>query len=190
MIDQKFKEECKNYNQFEIDTVFVTACMNGNLDRIKYLFNSSDINFHPNINVDKEMALRAACMNGHLEVVKYLVTSEDLKKHANICFDKGTPLAVAAINNNLHIVKYFLETPQFKKNRKYMNEDTAFMAAYNKNHLDIISYFIYERNIKKPKFEIGTINKDVNTMFDKRDLKNSLDVELSEKNVKNNKVKL
>jgi ankyrin repeat protein len=195
MINEKFLEESKKYDQDEINVAFQSACLNGDLGRVEYLCTSPQLKFHAEIHCDKEMGLRAACMNGHLSIVEFLTSSSKLKDHADISYDDGTPLAVASLNNNLSIVKYILESPQFKKQNKKSHEDRAFLAACKNGHLNVVYYFIYERNIKKLAENIFLRNiiehiKEIDKMFNQRELKASLEKELACTPSKKPKIKL
>jgi ankyrin repeat protein len=195
MIMEKFLEESKNYDQVEIDVAFQSACLNGDVEKVKYLLTSPQLKFHPDIHMDKEFGLRAACMNGHLNVIKFLTTSPELKEHSDITYDNETPLSVASLNNHLNIVKFFLESPILKKYSKKINEQIAFVAACEKNNLDIVKYFIYERDIKPPTNNILTRSrihsiKEIDKMFEQRALKKSLEKDLTPNNTKTSKLKL
>lgn len=190
MISDEFRTECRNYNQQQINLCFESACVENNLDKIKYLLTSPELEFHADIHTNKEHGLRTACMNGNLEIVKFLTSSSNLNEHADIGFSEGTPLTIAANYNHLKIIQYLLESPQLKIKRKNLYEEKAFEAASKKGYLDIVSYFIFERNIKKKIRVYIPFSEEVKKMFERRELKESLEAELSIASNKTKRIKL
>lgn len=87
-----------------INFEFRWACQNGDLDKVKYLLTSTDINVHADIHAQDDYGFRLACANGHLEVVKYLLTSPELKEYADI--HKG--FRCACINGGFKILNFFV----------------------------------------------------------------------------------
>ena len=91
------------------------------------------------------------------------------------------------------IVQYFLESPILKNYEGKLNEDKAFLTACENSNLDIAAYFIYERSVKNStksnvlRSRIPCI-REVDKMFAQRELKESLEFELSSSPSKSNRI--
>lgn len=88
------------------------------------------------------------CSSGDLNAAKYLLTSSDLKEKADL----------------------------------HNNDDWSFLWAYKNEHLEILRFLIFDMNIEKTnnikKFLRNEPNKDVEKMFELRELKEQLNIEL------------
>ncbi len=127
-------------SQVELDQALISACLNDNIDEIKYLLTSKDIKLNANIHADEDFLLRTACRSGNLELIKYYLTSPELKEHANIHAKSNNVFNFACYSNQLDILRYILTSPELKE---HANLDIAgFANACGEGHLDLVKYLL------------------------------------------------
>lgn len=144
----------------DLYNVFLDACYNKNLTKIKNLVEKRNLDIHSmndygfrnackrgylnvvkllveeydtNIHVMNEYGFRWSCEKGHVEVVKYLV-----EKGADIhaCNEEG--FQQACYNGHLSIVKYLVE----KGADIYLNNEYGLRYACYNGHLNIVKYLV------------------------------------------------
>jgi len=131
--------------QRQLDEELIEACKVGDLEKIKYLLTSADIDDRANINPQTwHTPLGEACWNGHLEIVKFLLTSPDLKVHADMFDSDSRSLVYAAYNGHLDIVKYLLTSSDLEQyiNINEREEDRVLDTACSNNHLKIVRFLM------------------------------------------------
>lgn len=115
----------KNKNEQELNEALLISCRCGNLEEVKFLLTSNDLNIHASPRSFDHAGLSMACSGGHLEVVKYLLTSSELKQHADLHANENdyihTPFVNAASTNQLNILYYFILELNIEK-RKYIDD--------------------------------------------------------------------
>lgn len=136
----------KNLNESELNVALMTSCRCGNLEEVKYILTSPELEFHANPQSFSHTAFNLACSQGYLEVVQYMLTSPELKVHANIHANKHdyihTPFVNAACKNQSHILYYFILELNIEK-RKYMDDyfqyapDSKFESLFEIRDLNI-----------------------------------------------------
>jgi phage pi2 protein 07 len=101
----------------------------------------------------------------------------------------------AIIGNRMEIVKYLLFSPELTEHINIHDyKDKAFETALRAQKMDILEYFIFDLNIQKTEYIEDYIYEfskwEVEDMFNRRELKTSLDNELSvnDNNIKKNKL--
>ena len=90
-----------------METKFIEFCKNGDLDSIKQLINSHEINIH----AKDEEGFRWACENGHKHIVEYLINlykRDNKYAIVNIHANDEYGFRWACMNGHKHIVKYLL----------------------------------------------------------------------------------
>src|SRR5574343_2070294 len=118
-------KDYNNLTQGELNYKFIIACIDGNLDIVKYLLTSHDLRDHVNNIIIYNYGFMLACTNGHLEIVKYLLTSPELKEHANIHTSNDEGFKNACISNHIDVIKFLIfdmdieKTNTVKKILKY-----------------------------------------------------------------------
>lgn len=163
---QNFYEEFKNKTNYEINNAFLKECMNGNLEKIKYLLNSPELEFNASTDVyDSETdntGYLFACRYGHLDIVKYLLTSPELKYHCSIHSENRTSdtgVQIACNYGHLDILKYLLTSPDLKEHCNISdNEYWALSLACEHGHLNIVKYLISSSELKDEKNLIEITN--------------------------------
>jgi len=148
--------------------------------------------FNGLIQKDLNEKLIDACKDGELDKVKYLLTSPELKIHADIHDKLDSPLNLAVFANKIDVVKYLLTSDELKEHANlHADGDNAFVIAAYYDHSDIVNYLIFELNIektdaiKKELADTPTIEKRINKLFEIRDLKQEINIELNPKEIKN-----
>ena len=84
MINQELKEKYKKLNQEELNKQFINACVQGQLEIIKYLLTSPELTEHADIHSRNDLGFIWACRCGHLEVIKYLIIDMNIDKTIQI----------------------------------------------------------------------------------------------------------
>jgi hypothetical protein len=138
----------KNLNENELNVALFTSCRCGNLEEVKYLLTSSELDFHANPQSYSHAGFNLACSEGHLEVVQYLLTSPELKLHANIHANEHdyvhTPFVHAV--KQPHVLYYFILELNIER-KIYIDEYLHYFPNEN-----IVSLFeIRELNKNKDK---------------------------------------
>jgi ankyrin repeat protein len=105
------KKLFKSLEQEELNDYFHNHCLRGDLEHVKYLLTSPELNTHADIHSLGEQGLRIACAEGHLDIVTYLLTSPELIEHANVQHSNNVALKCAGESNNLELIKYLIESP-------------------------------------------------------------------------------
>lgn len=153
MIIESFYSKYKNHSQEKINTAFHQACSDGNLDEVRYLLISPELEVHSDIHYYNDDGLAQACWEGHLEIVKYLLTSPELKEHAYLNDHKEKDcgsLLNACGAGHLEIVKYLLNSPDLKEHAII---NWSFMppigAACEEGYLEIVKYLLTSPELKE-----------------------------------------
>lgn len=140
----------KNYtncSQVTLNSEFNTACRNGQLDIVKYLLTSHDLEKHAKINANDGWGFIWACQNGYLDIIKYLLTSPDLKKHVRISTQNYYGVYWACQGGHLDVVEYLLSSPELKKHANiHANNDLAFIGACKNEEMNIVNYLVLQHN--------------------------------------------
>ncbi len=114
------------------DEVFIKACGEGNLSRVKEL--KTEIN---------RLAFQDACMHGHLKVAQWLVT--ECKVDPNQPGIGGmTPLHWACTNGHLEVVKWLVKECKADPNQQSKHGCTALFQACLDDRLDIVKWLVIE----------------------------------------------
>lgn len=166
------------------DKLFLTAD-NGNLENFKQIMEDSNLRQYINIAENGYQTLKAAASHCNEEFLDYIltipeVTDEVMTKVVSYAF------AQACKKGNFDIIYFYKENEKYKNylNLTY-NFNYCFRMAYQNNQNDVLQFLIIDMNLPKSEDILSEINnvygdKDfVNRLFDKRDMKNELDKNLS-----------
>jgi hypothetical protein len=157
------------------------VCNMGDIDIIKYLFNEPKIN-------DKNhlygFILDAAVCYGKLNIIQYILENFSSNPAIQMSIINGKMLNTAAEYDNLDIIKYFFNNPEFSNHsHREINKEDLFKIAHKNDNLELIQYLIIDLNLKKNKAVKEALQKkpndDVENMFKIRDLKQSLEKNLT-----------
>lgn len=170
------------------------ACENGHLEVVKYLLTSPELTEHARINEDNCLAFKNACEKNHFEIIKYLLTSQDLKENLDLSKNENV-IIIAADNDNINLARYLLTSKDLNGQINiHYAEDSIFRSTVQNNQINFLQFLIFEMNIEKTesikKFLNESANKEVDRLFELRDLNNRLEDNLEIKNINNKKLKL
>jgi ankyrin repeat protein len=162
-----FYEEFKDTTHYQKNNAFLGACIDGDLEKIKYLLTSSELSDHANIDVtDSESDYNGylyACRFGWLDIVQYLLTSPELKYHQNIHSRNrmgDTGLQIACKYGHVNIVEYLLTSPELKEHAFVNDNDYwALHLACEHGHLEVIKYLFNSGSLKK--YNINENGQDI-----------------------------
>jgi ankyrin repeat protein len=136
---EKFKD--KNVN--EINKEFIDACVSGDINTVKYLLCSPELEERADINFDSCDGLFFAVINNHIELVKFLLTSSELSKHADMSKKSSNDSFVAACSNgHIEILNFFLKTDKVRKQINMDRVEQGLEFACQNSKLDIIKYLL------------------------------------------------
>jgi ankyrin repeat protein len=180
----------------QLNLALNTACKNNEIELVKFLLTSSELESHANISSIELTGFQWACYAGNIELVKYLVSSIELEKNIDISSDDYGGLTSACLGGHLDIVQYFFEI--IGKNIPNLNDiysDSLIQAAINK-HYHVISFIIIDEGAQKTEkinnFLHENPDETIDQIFTLRDLNKNLNNELTVIENKNNikKIKL
>jgi ankyrin repeat protein len=175
------------YSKFtkkHINQAFVDACINGDLEKAKFLLNSPELQHRADISYNENTALHQACEHNHLHIMQYLLTSPELKVHADIHSKDDWALTIACNEGHFEIVKYLLTSPDLKEHSHFNVDQIRY--ALHIGEFDIVDYLLNSSDLKK-NFDIhmqeDTIFKQFCQFGDMGNLKyliHDLDIEITE----------
>ena len=146
----------KFYNQHNFRNDFRNACMNGDLERVKWLYEVSVhydiiINNHGNIFSD-------TCSYGHVEIVKFLVELSE-KKDTYINID--TSFNYAKRKSHLEVMKYLIKMGDERKSPIdiHASNEEAFRCACSNDHLEVVKFLIQFGRERGREIDIDIIKK-------------------------------
>ena len=156
MIKKEQKERYIKSNKASINYDYLEACSSGNIDVVRYLLTSSDLqvkvwennqfvfcNYNPAVKANDSEGLRRAILRGKLEIVKYLLTSDDLKEHADIHAANDYALRTSCEYGFLDIVKFLLEDLELKDSGAIhaVNDYGLVMSSF-RGHDHLVKYLL------------------------------------------------
>ncbi len=172
---------------------FFSTCINGRLDVLEFLLSKEWVKPLIDVTLHDNEAFKAACEYGNLNIVKYLVTSPNINKEVDVHTEFDAAFRRACQNGNLDVIDYLLSSSELKtKVDIHTDDDSGFISAIE--HLHVIEYFIFEKNIEKT----NTIDKfltlnhfdDIQKMFEIRDFNQKLNQSLSDESSKTKRIKM
>jgi len=189
-MSQTYYELYSKSNIKSLNRSFNNACKNNDLDKVKYLLNSSDLILRPEIHNDNYAGLESASWNGNIEVVKYLLINYDSseKKLSNLALRK------AASNNQYGMMSFLLNSEEIPVKANLQEQiNTIFLECLYQRKMDMMKHLIFNLNIKNtPLIEkaltsvTNPITPEVKSWFKNQELQNSLtnELEIKENNSK------
>jgi ankyrin repeat protein len=140
----------KDYSQEDLSEEVVKSCEQGNLELIKYLLTSDDLEQNALITYFEGAALLRAVGYNQLEVVRYLLNHTDLVKDEEEfkIYLKNAFLA-ACMNGHLDIVKYLATSTELKENADiHADSELPFIIASSHANLNIVEYLLFSKELK------------------------------------------
>jgi hypothetical protein len=155
MSRNNFYEQFKDKNIEELNLSLINACRDGEIEKVKYLLTSPELNLHAKAqchdgDYDLMFPLKSACFKGHLDIVKYLLASPELKEHADIHFEHDESLQIACNSGHLNVVKYLLTSPDLKEHAdiKLAGGGNPLSGACLHGYLDVLDYLLTSVELK------------------------------------------
>lgn len=182
--------------QYELDQHFVDACRENNLEVIRYLLTSPELNIHANISNNSDLALRLAAKEGHLDIIKYLLLSPELAIHANVETNNHYAMKTSCVNKHYEML-HFLLTQAYPQENRENNNEMAFKTAFNFKRPEVLRYLISELNINKTTAIIeflenhpGELCEQAENMFAIKQLNQTLEKNLSSDRINQKRTKI
>lgn len=181
--ESDFYISCKNSSQKELNAAFLKACEHGELNKVKYLLTSPELELHADIHCDNNWGLATACDSGHMNIVQYLLTSPDLKEHADIHAHYSYALNWACASEKFEIARYLLTSSELTEHANvHLQSDILFKSACLGAKTKLLEFLIFEINIQRTD-EINEHlrnkpNEEAEKMFRIRELNEKLNHEL------------
>jgi ankyrin repeat protein len=136
---KSFYEEYKDLSKKEINEAYVSACDKADLDRVKYLLNSSELLFNAKPNYQNGSALMAAFKNKAIDVIKYITNPNEVKKPADIRSFSAVLLELACKVKDYHWIDELI--PVAKDSNSYSVWRLTHYCCEEGN-LDIAKYLL------------------------------------------------
>jgi hypothetical protein len=146
----------KRLGMEDLNNEFVKACAFGQLELIKFLLLSPELQLHPYIRLNNNNPLKWACKNNQVETIKYLVSSPELKRHADIHANSEYAFREALNHNSEELLHFYIFYLRIEKN-------------------SMIDGILNEHNLMD-------ITKKAESMFQFRELNQTLLINKKEKN--------
>jgi ankyrin repeat protein len=182
-----------------LDLHFTQACIQGDIEKVKYLLSSPELKTHADIHTRNDIGLINACSIGNIELVKYLVSSSELIEKADVYAQENACFAEAGSRGDIDMVKILLEgskTSNFQPQAREHNHNlallTLFETACYADNLHLVEFLISEEGIKNTKNIQYIVNNlaefqhqtyiRIHNIFEKVALKGNLDSSLNSSN--------
>ncbi len=169
---------------------------NGHLNTSKFILdklNEKNVNY----NMVISSSLIKSVQNGHLNIVKHFLLDKPFDYLYQTEFKSNSLLNSACGYNQLKILQFLLETDSIKdKYNIHKDNDCLFKLACENEHTDIIKYFIFDYKIENSHYIQDHLKASQNRFeyitkwFELRDLQQSLNQDLINKEVTNKKLKV
>lgn len=190
-----YSEEMKDKISLKrsIQDGFFSTCINGRLDVLEFLFTKEECKSVIDVTLNDNEAFKTACEYANLDIIKYLLTSPNINKEVDVHAEFDAAFRRACVNGNLDVINYLLSSPELKtKVDIHTDDDSGFISAIE--HIHVIEYFIFEKNIEKTKTidKFLTLNHfdNIQKMFEIRDFNQKLNHSLSDESSKTKRIKM
>jgi ankyrin repeat protein len=214
--DGAFIMACKNYhphvikyfiehekNDIDWSGAFLIACGSGNLESVRYLLTSNDLEKKADIHFMSDTALSKATAGGFLEIVEYLTASPELTDHISkpLSFNSALTQAVnnssinplTQVNERLQIFEYLLSSPKLTTHADvHSDKDMLIKFLCRRNNTEFLEFIICNMNMEKTDYVKQYLSEptvDLNEkscidyaekLFKLRDLNNKLNINLND----------
>jgi ankyrin repeat protein len=135
------------YTKNHINEALLNACVDGDLDKVKFLLTSPELKHNADINYNDNAALHQACEHNQLHIMQYLLTSPELKKHADIHSKDDWTLTIACNEGHFDIVKYLLTSSDLKEHSHFNVDQLRY--ALHIGEFDIVDYLLNSPDLKE-----------------------------------------
>lgn len=171
------------------------ASINSSINIIKLLLLSPELKQYTSINCDNDYVFRSACGFGRFDIINFILETPELNRSADEVTTLKNAILEASMHNQLEVFKYFLNKydPKIipRLNSYY---EKCFIEAFERESEDMVPYFIFELEIPKSKRLHQYIEKNnaqlLKKLFEKREFKEKLDLELNGNFTNSKKLKI
>jgi len=135
------KEKFTNLSWEEINKELISACSEGNIEKIDYLLNSKELKRNPDLNYKDGEPILAACFKNHVKVIKYILTAPELDKKFDVHSDQDALFISLCVLKKHDILKYLIE--------EFNIEETQDIKQYlRKSNDSLVSNMFLNRTLK------------------------------------------
>jgi hypothetical protein len=134
-----YYEEFKDLSKKEINEAFLQFCLNDDLDRVRYLVNSSELRFNANPHYEDDLAFKMAFSRDHLEIIKFLANPKEIKKPINISPYAIRLTEIAAKQDDIDSIEEFLP---IAINHAPTALSIVMEECCNTGNINIVKYFL------------------------------------------------
>ncbi len=143
-----FLKRYEHLTKQEINSLFITACVSGQIEHVKYLLTSSDLKIHADVHTENDLGFILATKNGLLEhsghlvrkliketyvtdpnyeqVLKYLIIEQEIEKTDHIkAFLETLP------NQNHYLFKMIEQLFLMIETKKYLEKQLKVNQSQN-----------------------------------------------------------
>lgn len=123
------KERLNTLKQSKLDQHLIEACFVADLESVKYLLTSPELERHASIKGWDEEAFIVACRTNNIELVDYMLRSPELKEHANVHTWRDTVFIEACDRKDIELLNYFIFDFKIDKTEKideYLKKNELF----------------------------------------------------------------
>ena len=162
------KKNMNTVNYYYYDGLYVSFCINKNLNVIKYLVETFKVNAD---NCSFEHIKVACARNKNLEIIRYLI--EEVKVYTNctnmihVDYQNNLLIVTCQYSNNINVVKYIVENCNIDI-LDSCNKGCFMKACKNNNH-DIIEYLLTLSDVVKYLMCSYINNYEIRIIFKKLD---------------------
>ncbi len=107
-----------------IDSFLIKSCQKNNIEVVKYLISSEELDIHPSEKAQSENSLRWSF--GNMELIRYLITSPDLKKKPSVHFGNDFLFRQACSVGNKEMLQFLIFECDIEKTEEMLE----YLAVY------------------------------------------------------------
>ncbi len=170
------------------------ACEQGDFNKVQELLSATKLK--DVIKIQHNNYLLSACLSNSVDIVRYFFTSDTIRNYNDLGANTDYELLLSCNGNHLDVVKFLLESDDIiiKPNIHY-KDDLIFNNTLRNKQVELLEYLIFDLQIEKTEAiqrrlisnqNDPDFNKQVQKLFDTRDLQKELDTKTI--NIKRNKL--
>jgi ankyrin repeat protein len=143
-----FYSKIHKFTKKQINESLLDACIDGDLDKVKFLLTSPELRHNADIHYKEDKPLHQACEHNQLHIIQYLLSSPELKEHSDIHSKNDWTLNIACNEGHFEIVRYLLTSPDLKEHSNIKRHSLEY--AIQMGNIDIVDYLLNSPDLKEP----------------------------------------